>query len=383
MSPLRSIDDPERLRALVAAVLAIGSDLDLPVVLRHMVESAVTLIDARYGALGVLDAAGLGLSEFVNVGMSPEQIVAIGHLPEGHGILGLLTLEPKPLRLVDLGAHPDSYGFPDHHPPMRSFLGVPVRVRGQVFGNLYLTDKLGADEFSEEDEILAVALAGAAGVAIENTRLLARLRELTLVGDRERIAADLHDTVIQRLFATGLGLQAAVRSIDDPAAAERVREAVDNLDETIRQIRSTIFNLQSPSVLGRSLREEILALATEVAASLGFEPSVRFEGLIDLGISDEVGVQLLAVLREAVSNVVRHAGASRVAVSVVRTETDLVATVTDNGVGAGTGERPGGQGLASLQHRAEALGGTFELRSGPDETGTTVCWRVPLEAGGD
>ena len=377
MSPLRSIEDPVRLRALVAAVLAVSSDLSLPAVLRHIVESAVTLIGARYGALGVLDTAGEGLSEFINVGLSPDQLAAIGHLPQGHGILGLLILEPKPLRLANLGAHPDSYGFPAHHPPMGSFLGVPIRVRGQVFGNLYLTDKQGAAEFSEEDEILAVALAGAAGVTIENTRLLARVAELTLVEDRERIAADLHDTVIQRLFATGLGLQGTVRAIDDPLAAQRVQDAVDHLDETIRQIRSTIFALQSPRVKGRSLRDEVLALATEAAASLGFEPRVRFAGLIDHPVADDLGVQVLAVLREALSNVVRHAGASSVEVGVEVIGDDLVVDVTDNGVGAKSGERPGGRGIASLRHRADVLGGTLEL-SGEHGGGTTVRWKVPL-----
>jgi signal transduction histidine kinase len=263
---------------------------------------------------------------------------------------------------------------------MVSFLGVPIRVRGQVFGNLYLTDKQGAAEFSEEDEILAGALAGAAGITIENTRLLARVAELNLVEDRERIAADLHDTVIQRLFATGLGLQSAVRAIENPAAAERVQEAVDDLDETIRQIRSTIFALQGPRVSGRSLRDEILALATEAAASLGFEPRVRLAGLIDGRVGDAVGVQLLAVLREALSNVVRHAGASRVTVTVEVTGSDLVATVMDDGAGAGPGERLGGKGLASLRHRAEALGGFLELGAGADGTGTTVRWQVPLGA---
>jgi len=359
-------------------VLAIGSDLSLPAVLRHIVESAVTLVDAGYGALGVLDTVGAGLSEFVNVGMPPEQIAAIGHLPEGHGILGLLILEPKPLRLADLGAHPDSYGFPENHPPMRSFLGVPIRVRGQVFGNLYLTDKRGADEFSEQDEILAVALAGAAGITIENTRLLARVRELTLVEDRERIAADLHDTVIQRLFATGLGLQGTVRAIDNPTAAKRVQDAVDDLDETIRQIRSTIFALQNRGVVGGSLRDDILALTTEAAASLGFEPRVLFEGLIDHGVPGAIGLQLLAVLREALSNVVRHAGASAVTVAVAVTSVDLVAAVTDNGVGAGPGDRPGGKGIASLRHRAEVLGGTLQLTAGAQDSGTTVRWHVPL-----
>ena len=382
MSPLREVDDPDRLRALIAAVLAISSDMSLPAVLRHIVESAVTLIDARYGALGVLDSSGRGLSEFVNVGMSPEQVGGIGHLPEGLGILGLLILEPKPLRLAVLGDHRDSSGFPEHHPPMRSFLGVPVRVRGQVFGNLYLTDKQGADEFSEEDEILAVALAGAAGVSIENTRLLDRVSRLSLVEDRERIAADLHDTVIQRLFATGLGLQGAVRRIDDPAAADRVRDAVDELDETIRQIRSTIFGLERPGAAGRSLRGEILALATEAAASLGFEPQVRFEGLIDRGVGDAIGIQLLAVLREALSNVIRHAGASRVTVAVKVTDDELEAKVIDDGVGAGPGERPGGKGLANLRHRAEALQGSLDVGAGADGTGTIVRWQVPLRADG-
>ena len=381
MSPLRSVDDPDRLRALVAAVLAVGSDLSLPAVLRHIVESAVTLIGARYAALGVLDASGQGLSEFVNAGMTRDQITAIGHLPAGHGILGLLILEPKPLRLRDLGAHPDSYGFPANHPPMGSFLGVPIRVRGQVFGNLYMTDKQGSPEFSEDDEILAMALAGAAGITIENTRLMARVRDLTLVEDRERIAADLHDTVIQRLFATGLGLQSAVRAITNPVAAERVQEAVDNLDETIRQIRSTIFALQSPAVAGRSLRGEILALATEAAASLGFEPRVRLDGPIDELVGATIGVQLLAVLREALSNVVRHAGASHATVTVTVTTLELVAELTDDGVGAGLGQRRGGNGLASLRHRAEALGGTLEVSEGPDGVGTAVRWQVPLPEG--
>jgi signal transduction histidine kinase len=284
------------------------------------------------------------------------------------------------LRLADLGAHPDSYGFPEGHPPMRSFLGVPIRVRGQIFGNLYLTDKQGAAEFSDDDQTLAVALGVAAGIAIQNTRLLARVRDLTLVEDRERIAADLHDTVIQRLFATGLGLQSAVGAIAEPAAADRVREAVDELDETIRQIRSTIFALQSPRLPGRSLRDEILALATESAASLGFQPMVHLEGAVDRGVDDAIVTQLLAVLREALSNVVRHAGASRVTVSVIVDGGDLIASVIDDGVGAGPGERPGGKGLASLRHRAEGLGGTLELRSGDDGQGTTIRWQVPLSA---
>jgi signal transduction histidine kinase len=189
----------------------------------------------------------------------------------------LLIVDPRPLRLADLRTHPDSYGFPPGHPPMTSFLGVPIHVGGQVFGNLYLTDKQGAAEFNEDDEALAVALAGAAALAIDNARLHARVRDIALVEDRERIAADLHDTVIQRLFATGLGLEASVR-LAPPDVAGRIAQAVADLDETIRQIRSAIFALQVPRSSRRGLREQVLSLVAEAAASLGYEPHLHLDG---------------------------------------------------------------------------------------------------------
>ena len=375
--PLRRIDDPDRLRHLVDAVLSIGSDLPLPDALRRIVEVAVTLLDARYGALGVLDPSRHSLVEFFHVGMSDEQVAAIGPLPQGHGILGVLIVEPKPLRLADLSTHVDSYGFPPHHPPMRSFLGVPIRIRGQVFGNLYLTEKQGAAEFSEEDEGMAVALAGAAAIAIDNARLHARLTDLALVEDRERIAADLHDTVIQRLFATGLALESAVR-LAPPDVAARIEAAVGDLDDTIRQIRSAIFALRAPRTPGRQLRGEILALATEASASLGFEPHFRLEGPLDQAVGREVGDHLLAVLREAISNVVRHAGAGRVEVTVLlRPDGELEATVTDDGVGPGAGRRPGGRGLPNMAKRAEALGGSVDVGPGRDGRGTSVTMTIP------
>jgi signal transduction histidine kinase len=375
---LDHIEDPGRLRQLVDAVLSIGTDLSTPAVLRRIVETAVALVDARYAALGVLDEAGDALADFINVGLTADEVAAIGPLPEGHGILGLLILDARPLRLADLGAHPDSYGFPPEHPPMRSFLGVPIRVRDQVYGNLYVTEKQGAAEFSAEDEALAVALAGAAAIAIENARLHARVRELALVEDRERIAADLHDTVIQRLFATGLGLEASVR-LAPPDVAGRIEQAVTDLDETIRQIRSAIFALQPPPVARRGLRAHILALATEAAASLGFEPHVRLDGPLDHAVSDDLSDHLLATLREALSNVVRHAGATRVEVTVhASAGGELVATVTDNGVGLVRQERPGGRGLANMAHRAEVLGGKLTFAPGAGGHGTIVTWRVPL-----
>jgi signal transduction histidine kinase len=261
---------------------------------------------------------------------------------------------------------------------MRSFLGVPIRIRDQVYGNLYLTEKQGASEFSRDDEALAVALAGAAAIAIDNARLYARVRDLALVEDRERIAADLHDTVIQRLFATGLALEASLR-LAPPELAPRIEQSVVDLDETIRQIRSTIFALQAPRMRGRGLRSEIRALATEAAASLGFEPHVRLDGPIDTAVSEAVAGDLLASLREALSNVVRHAGASRVDVAVaVALEGELIATVTDDGVGIVRAERPGGRGLTNMARRAESLGGQLAFTPGPQGRGTVVTWRVPL-----
>jgi signal transduction histidine kinase len=374
---LRHVDDPDRLRHLVDAVLSIGSDLSLPDVLRRIVEAAVVLLDARYGALGVLDAAHHGLAEFINVGMSEEEVAAIGLLPEGHGILGRLIVEPTPLRLADLTTNVDSFGFPPHHPPMRSFLGVPIRIRDQIYGNLYLTEKRGAAEFSADDEGLAISLAGAAAIAIDNARLHTRVADIALVEERERIAADLHDTVIQRLFATGLALESSIR-LAPPALAERLETAVGDLDDTIRQIRSAIFSLQAPRTARRRLRAEILGLVTEASVSLGFEPHVQLEGPLDRDIGRAAGDHMLAGLREALSNVVRHARASRVDVTVaLRPTGELVAMVTDDGVGLEAGEHPGGRGLTNIARRAEAVRGSANIGPGPDGRGTRVTWTVP------
>ena len=201
--PYKRVDDPEKLRRLMDAVLMIEADIELADLLRHIVEEAVNLVDARYGALGVLNEERTRLDQFITVGLGDDEERAIGPRPTGRGVLGLLITEPEPLRLGHLSAHPESYGFPDGHPPMNSFLGVPIRVRTDdvVWGNLYLTEKRGADQFSDEDEALAEALALAAGIAIENARLHDRVRVISVLDDRDRIAMSLHDTVIQRLFA--------------------------------------------------------------------------------------------------------------------------------------------------------------------------------------
>lgn len=368
---------PQSLRRLLQAVLSIGSGLDLDLVLQRIIEAAVELVDARYGALGVLDENRTRLSQFVTVGLDADQRARIGHLPEGHGILGLLIVDPKPIRLPDLREHPDSYGFPENHPPMRSFLGVPIRVRGEVFGNLYLTDKVDAPAFSEVDEELVVGLAAAAGVAIENARLHTRLHELAVLEDRERIARDLHDTVIQRLFATGLSLQGSVRLVrnDAEAAVGRIESAVDELDLTVKYIRSAIFGLEASRPTTTGARDQVVTVVREAARALGFEPSLLLDGPIDSALTERGTAAVVATLREALSNVARHARASRAEVSVIAGST-VTLRVVDDGIGPPAQGSTVGNGLRNMAARAEELGGTFELRASADG-GAILEWRIP------
>ncbi|MBO0890994.1 MAG: GAF domain-containing protein [Acidothermales bacterium] len=534
------IDVRDRLYQLLNAVISIGSDLDLGDVLDRIVRAAMELVQANYGALAVLDEDGDRVEEFVYHGTDAGDVDRIGHHPEGLGILGLLIKEPKPLRLSDIGSHPGSYGFPAEHPPMRSFLGVPVLVRDVVFGILYLADKEGGSEFDDADENLLTALATAAGIAIENARLYqvtqlsdrsrqatsevvsallsgqrttevltlvadwgrrladavhanillpvegddamriaaasgedtgtmlgvtvsmadgragtvyhtgvaeawddyaassmphladlvemgsrlviplgeagqtrgvlvvynrrgARFRPMVLetlssfaeqaalaielfeqrraaesvlvYEDRERIARNLHDLVIQRLFATGMSIESASRMIGvDPRTAEgRLSRAVDDIDATIREIRSTIFALQNADTDPRGLRAKVLDVVSESSSALGFEPSVRFAGLLDTNVPVDVSDDLLAVLREALANVARHARAASCTVRV-EVDEDVVLEVTDDGVGLPESGRR--SGLANLAERARRLGGSFT--TGAEGTGTSLRWQVPV-----
>ena len=363
------------LRDLLRAVVAIGSNLDLAAMLRRIVESAVELVGARYGALGVLDEDGSRLAEFITVGIDDDTHHAIGHLPEGHGILGVLIVDPRPLRLPDLPRHPDSVGFPPHHPPMRSFLGVPITLRDEVFGNLYLTDKIDAAEFSELDEELAVGLASAAAVAVDNARLHATVQSLALVHDRERIARDLHDTVIQRLFATGLTLQGTARLAGDNAVVvERIEAAVEELDVTIKHIRSAIFGLST----------------TAGSAPASATPCCRSSGDAHRARVHPAG---------AVRRSDRHHGARRdrrrsaghhrrgpdergpprrrhPRRRLVTVDDVVTLTVTDDGVGPPAPDTPGGRGLPNMAARPTRHGGTLHLDAGRNG-GTVLTWQVP------
>jgi signal transduction histidine kinase len=368
-----------RTSRLLDAVVALSADLSLPNVLKRIVEAAAAVSGARYAALGVLaqDQPDLkrGLVEFVTHGIDSRGIRAIGHLPQGLGILGLLITDPKPRRIADIGAHPAHAGFPAHHPPMTSFLGVPVMVRDQVFGNLYLTEKRGAAEFSQSDEDMVVALAGAAGVAIENARLHQRLEQVAVLGERERIARDLHDTVIQRLFATGMGLQSLVGRMEETDLRVRLQQAVDELDETIREIRITIFDLEARDAEKDGLRTRVLSLTGEATATLGFAPKVHMDGPLEAATDASTQEELLKTLREALSNVVRHANASSVEVLLRAASGTITLRVADNGVGLPKDARHG-HGLDNMQTRAESLGGVCEV-SARRGGGTIVTWRVP------
>ncbi|MBW1596425.1 GAF domain-containing protein [Streptomyces sp. JJ38] len=537
----------DRVHSLLEAVLTVGSELDLPQVLRRIVEAATVLVDAEYGALGVIGDDGM-LARFVPVGISEEQYAEIGHLPTGHGLLGELIRHPRPLRLADLSAHPASRGFPAGHPPMHTFLGVPVRVRDEVFGNLYLTEKRGGRAFDAEDESVLSTLAVAAGVAIENARLYEQARnrqrwleanaevtasllsgadesavvelivrqarhilhaelgalavpvhdgaelrfvrvsgerweghqglvvpaegsfvgaavragkpitspdiahdprvtggprrwqglgpavavpmesredvrgvlllareeppafgeyeaaplltyagqaalameladrrrdaeQVALLEDRDRIARDLHDLAIQRLFATGISLQSALRFVDHPEAEHRLLHAVDDLDETVRIIRSTIFGLRrrEPGVRRHGLRVRVAEAAEEAARALGFTPSLHTEGLVDTDVPAEVGDEVVTVLAEALTNVARHAHATAADVALVVGGGRVSLTVRDDGVGIPVGGRR--SGLLNLAERAERLGGGLTVETA-EAGGTRLVWSVPLGGAG-
>ena len=532
----------DRVYSLLEAVVAVGSSLELEVLLRSIVETAVSLVDASYGAMGVIGEDGR-LAEFIPVGLGSEEIAAIDHWPQGKGLLGLLISDPKPLRLADIKDHPESFGFPAGHPPMKTFLGTPIRIRGEVYGNLYLTEKQGGGHFDAEDEAVIVALAAAAGVAIENARLYDQARrqqrwlsataevtrhllsgaepgealsmitdkalemtgadlvmvtlpmrdgrhvrieraaglgaeqalglvvplensvteavlstgeplsipdytsdprvittakaglpigpleavplgapgkvrgvlsagrrpgamplspaaadmlatfaaqaaiglelaehrrqaeQMAVFEDRDRIAKDLHDLVIQRLYATGMSLQGVTSLIKVPEVAERVSRSVDALDDTIREIRSAIFALQTRSeTKPAAVRARILFVAQEMASALGFPPSLQLDGELDTVLPDEITEHLLTALRESLSNAARHSGASQVGVTVT-TDEELILMVTDNGVGIAPGGRR--SGLRNLEDRAVALGGSMLIRPA-ERGGTELIWRVPL-----
>jgi signal transduction histidine kinase len=374
--PYHSIDDPKKLRRVIEATLLLEGDVELPDLLRHVIDEARSMTGARYAALGVLSEDRTSLSDFFTAGLTPDEEGGIGPRPTGRGVLGLVISDPKPLRLAELGTHPDSFGFPPHHPLMTSFLGVPIKVRGEVYGNLYLTDKVGSSEFTPDDVALAEALALAAGIGIENTRLHQRARLVAVYEDRDRLARDLHDTVIQRLFGVGLNIHSmAGRAPGD--LAEGLSGAVAEIDRVIERIRSTIYQLGMNGE-DRGTRDRIVSRLRELRSVVGFDVLVSFDGPIDSALTEVVAEHLMATIGESVTNVGRHAHATSATVTVTVADGVCALTVRDNGVGI-DGSRPhgGGLGLTNLHSRAEKLGGTFRLENA-DGGGALATWQVPL-----
>lgn len=365
-------DSRRRLRTLLEVSNDLTQRLELPVLLRRVVEVAVDLLDARYGALGVI-GPDRRLEQFIHVGIDDELASRIGHLPEGKGLLGALIENATPVRLDRLSDDSRSSGFPNHHPPMGSFLGVPIRIGDEVFGNLYLTEsKRGA--FSNEDEELAVGLAATAGVAIENARLFEHRRQLELLDERTRIARDLHDHVIQRLFAVGLNLQATAGRLPDDVA-ELVGAQVAEIDGAIAQIRQSIFSLSVTGASKDRVRARVLDAIDRFHGRVQQPISSRFIGPVDLVADAALTDDLVAVVTEGIANAVRHAAATRVSVTVMTSDGNLVAEVEDDGTGLA--ENPTLSGLANLRQRASARSGTLDLTPA-EGGGTRLCWTVPL-----
>jgi signal transduction histidine kinase len=385
-----SDDRAERLAALEAATRAIAAELDVERVLQLIVDRVRMLIGARYAALGIADAQGR-IERFITSGITPEERAAIGHVPRGHGLLGLIIREGRPIRVDLIAAHPGSSGFPPNHPPMRTFLGAPVHVKGRSVGNLYLTDKAGGRPFDADDERLVEMFAVHAGIAIENARLHDQVQRLAVVEERERIGKDLHDGIIQSIYGVSLSLEDAGELVDDPATREegvaRIDRAIDALHVVIGDIRSYILRLRPVLADEEDPVEALARLGEELGMIAVIDLDVDLASGADAlrGLAPDRRSDLLFVAREALSNVARHAAASRAALLLANEGDDLVLVVEDNGRGfdpaavTGPDELGRHQGLANMRDRAVGMGGTLTIEPASGG-GTTITVRVPATA---
>jgi len=368
---------------LIQAGLTLAAELDFETVLEHIVDLAIELTGATYGALGVL-GADRRIERFITKGISDEDRARIGAPPTGHGILGLLIERREPVRLPDLTKDPRSYGFPPNHPPMRSFLGAPLRALGRIYGDIYLTDKRGADTFSDDDEAAVVVLATQAGVAIENARLYEEaqqaqqeLRRLEVLEERERIAKELHDGVIQALFAVGMSLQGAGALVHDPEIAGRLDDAVEDIDGAIRDLRNYIFGLRPGILADRQLPEAIRKLCEEFEERTGVVTVASVHDGAAAELASRAG-DVILLLRETLSNIERHANATTCRVTLRRSDDGAIELeVDDDGEGFDIDAERTGMGLANLEARVSSMGGTFHAASIAGGDGATITARWP------
>ncbi|MDH3605540.1 MAG: GAF domain-containing protein [Acidimicrobiia bacterium] len=369
-SPSFSSDDVAR---LVEAAATVAGAAELTETLEAIVETAMDLTGASYGALGVLGGHGF-LTEFIHKGVDPETAKRIGAPPSGHGLLGTITRVAEGVRTDDIADHPDSVSFPEHHPPMDSFLGVPIRVGDEVFGNLYLTNSEGGFRDGDMANVEALAIIG--GSAIANARTSRRLRTVAVVEDRERIARDLHDAIIQDIFAVGLGLQALAGRLGESEAAVEIRDATSKLDDAITGLRRFIFDLRPPVWAHRRIRDELAELADSLAEPHDAEVELLFRGEVD-SLPERVTDEILPIVRESLSNALRHSGATNITTSVVRHADRVVVRTIDNGDGFEVEAANNGMGLSNLRSRAVNQGGFAEISSSSG-SGTTVEVTLPL-----
>ncbi|MFQ5967272.1 MAG: GAF domain-containing sensor histidine kinase [Acidimicrobiia bacterium] len=364
--PLGSRD----LSQLIRSAAVVASQAQLQDVLQATVERGMKLTGARYGAIGVVGPDGL-LIDFHFAGIDDSTARAIGHYPEGKGILGLVS-RGSALRLDRIADHAESVGFPPHHPEMETFLGVPIQVGDRLFGNLYLTEKVGG--FTDSDQAVTESLAVIAASAISNARASEELLRAALIGDRARIARDLHDAIIQDLYAVGLSLQSLSAELEGEGR-ERINAAVDQLDMSIAALRRFIFDLRPPIWARRQLAREIRSLVTEM--SLAYKASIDLSLDGDFGgVSESTTETASLVVRESLSNALRHANAAQVAVDV-RMEGDTVTiSVVDDGVGFNPEVVARGMGLDNIALRVTQRGGELKIKSAPG-SGTDVAIRLP------
>ena len=372
--------DATALAAVDDAARAIASLSAVDDVLQLIVARVRSLVDAEYAALGIVGIDGR-IERFITEGIDPHTRALIGPPPHGRGLLGLIIREGRSYRIPSIADHPDSSGFPPNHPPMTSFLGVPVAARGVSIGNLYLTDKHGAPEFSASDQRPVEVFARHAGIAIDNARLHAQATRLAIAEERDRIGRDLHDGIIQSLYAVALSLEDVPDLMgESPGEANaRVDGAIESINLAIRDIRNFIYGLRPEAVDGTQVLAGLAALAEEVRHGGLVDVETELEADADPGLDESAGGEILNLVREALSNAVRHGRAARILLSLTRLDGVPTLVVTDDGVGFDVSRDPGPghHGLANMAARAAAVGGRFEVRSTPG-AGTRVIVELPM-----
>ena len=367
----------DRLIALHKASLELVKDVSLDRLLERIAAVACEQADARYAALGVLDENGK-LVKFISVGMEEDEIKRMAHPPVGKGLIGELMNTETPLRVPVIREHPRSVGFPAHHPKMISFLGIPIRTAHHQLGQIYLTEKIGASEFTADDEMIIQMLAGYAAAAIQNARLHENTHRLAVLEERERIGMDLHDGIIQAIYGVGLSLEGALHIIaESPAEAkERIRHSIDGLNQAIRDLRAYILDLRPRQMGNDGLMSGLRRLATEFRTNSLAEVVLTGPDSELSDLSPSQALALFHICQETLANAAKHAKASKVEISLWSTEDRLLMEIHDNGRGFDMENMnlSIGHGLANMQTRAQAAGGDVDISSMPGEGTTVLAW---------